>query len=243
MNKENTVANGVELKTSVTDIKQTQMAISMKKMNDTKNIRVVIPKQILVEENRTIAIEQEAKDFYYVYVKGEVLLATSDVSEAIHLAYDKNGVIVDSNLRYIFKRARNNSQTVLPKLTVSEADKNGTAIAKCISIMLAREDAAVGVSELMTAGETPAGILQEYLPNAVVLELRNCTMQELLYFIDQGTPVYAKIGSDRAVLLVGYNASYVHYYDPISEQTQSTSYEQIESMLYSGGSYAIAYVK
>ena len=95
--------------------------------------------------------------------KGEVLLVTSDVSEAIHSAYENNGVVVDSQLRYIFQRARSNSQAVLSKLTVSEADKNGTAIAKCISIMLAREDSAVGVGELMAAGQNPAKILADCL--------------------------------------------------------------------------------
>lgn len=243
MNRESAVVNGVTLKKSVTDIKQTQMILTMKELKNSGGIKVITPKHILLEEDRNISIEQEPKSYYYVYVKGDVLLATQNPSEAIRMANARNGVVVDSHMKYIFKRARNNSQTAFSGLEVNEADKKASSIIKCISAMLMHEEVGVSVSELMSADETPIDILQHTLETATVLELKNCAIDDLLYFIDQGSPVLAKTGKQQAVLLVGYNSAYVYYYDTETGKTKGVSYEQIEDMVFNGGNYFITYVK
>ena len=243
MNRETVVTNGVSLIKSVTEIKQTQMAISMKEMKELKAVKFIRPKHLLLETERTLQLVQEPKNYYYVYVKGEVLLATQDVSDAIRLANKKYGVVVDSNLKYIFKRARNNSQSSLSNLAVSEADKNADVIAQCISIMLMYEDAGRNVSELLKKGQTAANVLQTALNDASVLELRGAAIDEVLYYIDQATPVFARTGVKDAVLLVGYNSSTIYYYDVVQGKVKTADYKEIEDMFLNGGKYFLAYVK
>ena len=188
-------------------------------------------------------LEVNNENYYYVYVKGEVLLATVDPSEAIRLANENYGVVVDSDVRYIYKRARSTSQSALKNLTPNEGDANASSVAKCISIMLTREEVGLCVSNLIEAGQTPLYILQSTLEDEKVLELRDCSMDELLYFIDQGVPVYAQVGNQQAILLTGYSSNYVYYYNPTSGQTQTIDYAGMEQMFYEGGNYCIAYVK
>ena len=243
MNREMEPANGVELIKSVTESKQTQMAISMKEITDVKTVKIITPKHILVEENRQIAIPAKEENYYYVYAKGKVLLATQSASDAVKTANANYGVVVDSQLRYIFKRARNTMQTAYSGLQVHSTDRNASSITKCVSSMLMRENAGLSVSELIEAGKTPVEILKKGLSDAVVLELEGCTAEELLYFIDNGAPVMAKIESNRAVLLVGYSATYIYYYDPSSGNTKGISYENIEELFEDGGRYFITYIK
>lgn len=243
MNREMEPANGVELMKSVTESKQTQMAISMKELSEVKSVKIITPKYILVEEDRSLTLPTDDGNYYYVYAKGKVLVATQDVSDAIRIANDNYGVVVDSQLRYIFKRARNNIQTAFTGLEVQSTDKNASSMTKCVSIMLMRENAGLSVSELIEAGQTPVEILEKGLSDAVVLEMSGSTMEELLYFIDNGAPVLAKTGTNKAVLLVGYSASYVYYYDPATGNTKGVSYEKIEDLFEDGGRYFITYVK
>lgn len=243
MNRETEPMNGVKITKVVTDIKQTQVALTMKERSTTEDVENVETKHIVLEEDRTVSLEADTSDYYYVYVKGNVLLATKDVSEAVHVANENMGVVVDSNLKYIFKRARSTSQTALKNLTPNDADATSSSITKCISIMLNREDVAVRVNELIAAGQTPVNILKNTLKDASVIELKGTTTEELLYFIDQGVPVFAKTSSDKAVLLVGYSASYIYYYDPMSGQTKNVDYNEAEDMFYNGGNYFITYVK
>ena len=243
MNRDSDPINGIKVSKAVTDIKQTQVTLTMKSRKTTANVEVVAPMHIVLEEDRTIALNDNSKDYYYVYLKGQVLLATKDISEAVRVANENMGVVVDSDLRYIFKRARNNTQTALRNLTPNDADARATSIAKCISIILNREEVGVRVNELMAAGQSPVEILKSTLKTAKVIELKDVGVDELLYFIDQSNPVFAKTSVNNAILLTGYSANYIHYYDTSSGQTKSMEYHEAEAMLEKGGRYFITYIK
>lgn len=243
MNRQTEPSNGVKISKAVTDIKQTQVTLTMKERSTTEDVEIINPMHIVLEEDRTVFLDANTSDYYYVYVKGEVLLATKDVSEAVRVANNYMGVVVDSDLRYIFKRARNTNQTALSNLTPNDADANAGSIAQCISIMLNREEVSVRVNELLSAGQKPIDILRSTLKDVKVVELKNAAIDELLYFIDQGIPMYARISENRAVLLTGYSASYIYYYEPTSGQTKSIDYAEAEELFYNGGNYFITYVK
>ena len=243
MNREAGATNGVSISTTKSEIKQTQVSLTMKDTGKVETVEVILPKHVLVEEIRSVALDLETEGYYYVYVRGEVLLATKDPAEAIRAANENYGVVVDSEVNYIYKRARNNSQAALTNLSANETDMGSASLIKAISIMLKHEGAGISVSSLLEAGQTPIEIVKTALKDYQVLELKGSVIDELLYFVDQGTPVFAKTGSNQAILLVGYSANYVYCYDPNSGQTKSVSYDEITRILEQGGNYFIAYVK
>ena len=243
MNRETAPANNVSVGITKSEIKQTQVSLSMKDIGSAKDVEIILPKHIKVEEDRTVVFDLGTEDYYYVYVKGEVLLATKDAAEAIHVANANYGVVVDSDVNYIFKRARSTTQSALGNLTANEGDVNASSMTKCVSIMLKREGAGLGVTDLVEAGQTPIEIVTSTFKDYRVLELEGCMMDDLLYFIDQGTPVLAKTGADQAILLTGYSANYIYYFEPNSGQTKTIGYSEIEDLFYQGGNYFIAYVK
>lgn len=243
MNRETKPANGVKVATTKSEIKQTQVSLSMKDIGSAKAVNTTIPKHIKLEEDRTVVFELDTKDYYYVYVKGEVLLATKDAAAAIRLANANCGVVVDSDVNYVFKRARNTTQTALKNLSPNEADVSASTMIKSVSALLKKEGAGIGVTDLMEAGQTPIEIVKSAFKDYRVLELKGCKIDDLLYFIDQDTPVLAKIGADQAMLLTGYSANYVYYYEPSSGQTKTIGYTEIESLFNQGGNYFIAYAK
>lgn len=244
MNRETEVANGVYVKTTVTDVKQTQVAINMKAVSSTSNAKNITSKHVLVEEESRMALAIDSNEAsYYVYLKGDVLLATTNVSDAILCANQNYGVVVDKNLRYIYKRARSTSQTALKNIQVNEADTDASSLAKCVSAMLEYEGTGLSVNELINAGRTPYYILNSTLKDAMVLELTECGVDELLYYIDLGNPVLAKVGENDAILLTGYSSTRIYYYNPKNGKTLNVEYEEMEDMLYNGGNYFIVYLK
>lgn len=243
MNRETEPINGIKIGKAVTDIKQTQVSLKIKERTETNVPEIILPKHVVLEEDRTYALDVNTEDYFYVYVKGEVIKATKDVSEAVYIANENMGVVVDSDVKYIFKRARNTTQTALKNLTPNASDTGSSSVTKSISIILNREEVEVRVNELISAGKTPYEILSGTLKDEKVIELRGNTVEELLYFIDQSTPVFAKTSPNTAVLLVGYSANYIYYYDAASGQTKSVDYAGAEAMFEKGGRYFIAYVK
>lgn len=243
MNRESEPANGVKLKKSVTTLKQTQVAINMKEVKKTGTVQLITSKHILIVQPRIVEVEVETEGYYYAYVRGKVLLATKDVSKAIRCANENSGVVVDSELRYVFKRARSTTKAALTNLAENEADAEASSYVKALSAMLAHEGVTMGVNNMLVSGQTPIQILQTTLRGSMILELKECTVDESLYFIDQGTPVLVRIGLDQAVLLTGYNSKTIYYYDPASGTNKSADYEVMEALIEAGGNYFIAYVK
>lgn len=243
MNRETEPANSVKLRKSVTDIKQTQIAINMKEIKKDTAVQTIVPKHILLEENRTVSLDVKLENYYYAYARGKVLLATKDAGEAIKCANENYGVVVDSNLKYIFKRARSTSQSAFTNLTIHEADAAASSVMQAVSIIFMREGVGISANDIAATGQTPIQILQSTLKGSVVLELKNCTVDELLYFINQGTPVLVRTGVEKAILLTGYTSGTVTYYDPASKQSKTVSYEEMESIIESGGRNVIVYVK
>lgn len=243
MNREAEPANSVKLRKSVTDLKQTQVVINMKEIKTDKSVLKIFPKHILLEQARIVNLDVNTEGYYYVYARGKVLLATKDAGDAVRCANQQYGVVVDSDLNYIFKRARSSAQATITNLVVNEADAGASSLVKAISIVLARENVGISVSDLVATGQTPMQVMQSTLKESQVLELKECTIDEVLYYIDQGTPVIVRTGADKAILLTGYTANNVSYYDPASRQNRNISYEDMAGLLERGGNYMIAYVK
>ena len=243
MNRETEPANSVKLRKSVTNAKQTQVAINMKEIKKDTAVKMILPKSILLEENRNVSLDVQMDGYFYAYARGKLLLATKDAAEAILCANENYGVVVDADSKYIFKRARSTTQTAFTNLVVNEADARASSLVKAVSIILTREGVGISVSDLVAAGQTPIQIMHSTLKGSVVLELKNCRVDEMLYFVNQGTPVIARTGVDKAILITGYSSNYIAYYDPVSRQNKTCTYEEMGSMVAMGGNYFIAYVK
>ena len=243
MNRQSEPANAVKLRKSVTDLKQTQVAINMKEIKKDSAVLKIYPKYILLEEARIMNLEVETDELFYVYARGKVLLATTDAGAAVRCANENLGVVVDADLNYVFKRARSTTQAAITNLMVNEADANASSFIRAISIVLMREGVGIGVNDLNVAGQMPLQIMQNALKDYTVLELRDCSIDDVLYYMDQGTLVIARTGVEKAVLLTGYTSNLISYYDPMSKQYKSMSYEDMERVLEAGDNYFIAYVK
>lgn len=244
MNREAAIVNKVAVNKTVSEIKQTQVSITMKTLSNTNAVKVITPKHVILDEEKGMELDlSKDNDMYYVYLKGDVLLATSNISEAIICANSNYGVVVDQNLQYVYKRARSTSQSAIKNLKANSADKNANGLAKCVSAMLEYEGMGLSVGELIEAGQTPRYILNTTLREMRILELTECGVDEMIYYIDQGNPVLAKTGEHDAVLLIGYSSTRIYYYDPVTETTKNVSYEDMDKMLYNGGNYFIVYLK
>lgn len=243
MDREADADESVRIKTIVTDVKETQYVLTTSQKPEDNNIKMVIPKSVVVEEVKEIELDWKGEEeLFYVYGKGEVLLVTNSITDAIQCANEELGVVMDDKMSYLWKRARKNSQSAFSNIRVSQADENAAIIAQCVSAMLMRHGEEICVSDLMGAGSTPTGILQNTLRESVVLELTGCNVEEVLYYVSCGSPVFAMTGAKEAVLITGYSSSQIYYYDFASKGTKSISYEEADEWFASVGNVFLTYL-
>lgn len=109
--------------------------------------KLLTPKETILEEERTVAIKEEGSTkHYYVYVKGNVVLATDDVTEAVTAANDSMGVVIGDNLQYVWKRSRKSAQPALSDIAVGAEDAGAEALRSAINAMLEKEGINISVT-------------------------------------------------------------------------------------------------
>lgn len=244
MNREGDTSKTASVEKKQDEQKQTVVRLALKKTMSEEQPKLLTPNLILLEETREIVFEQsELLSEYYVYANGEVLLATDKVSDAIHVANEAMGVVINKEQQYIWKRARKTIQSAFKGMTVGDEDRNADSIAQCINAMLQWEGTNISVSALFAQGDTPEEVLGNTLRDVRVLNLTGCEIDDVLYYISNGAPVFVMADTKQAVLLIGYDALNVTIYDPVKNITSRKSKEEAEAMFAQAGSIYFTYLK
>ena len=84
MNREGDTEEKVTVGSTVTDRKETQYQLVMKNGADASKIKMLTSKSVLLENPRDVSVKnKESQEYFYVYKKGDVLLATDEIADAI----------------------------------------------------------------------------------------------------------------------------------------------------------------
>lgn len=242
MNREAKNDASVYVKSTVTEVKETQYQLAQQKSIDDKKIKRIVSKEIVSEKDNTIVLDSiESADTYYVYVKGDVVYCTKNVAQAIMVANEKLGVVVDEKQNYVWKRARKTAQNSFAHIAPSDADAGANSLVQSLSAMLKYYGKERSVSALMTEQNTPKSILIESIEDKKVLDLTGCNEEEILFYLSEGSPVFAMTDRNSAVLLVGYSASNIYYYNPELGTTNSMSHESASELFENAGNVFFSY--
>ena len=180
---------------------------------------------------------------YYVYVGNRVVLATTRVTAAVRAADKEMGIVVDNEQHNIWKRTKNAYVNPFSNLAVGSSDKDADASARALSAMLVREGENVEVHSLLEAGQSPVAILSGALKEATVLDLTGCNLEQVLYFVSCGNPVYVRTDSVDARLIVGYDASNIYLFDPSDNKTEKQGRKDAAEAFDASGNIYISYIK
>lgn len=243
MNREGEEGKLINIISTTSGEKQTQVQIRLESAVTGQTPKLLTPKETLLLEERVVSLPDENNTpYYYVYVKGDVIVSTNDVTEAVNAANARMGVVIGENQQYIWKRSRKTTQTAFSDIAVGTEDADAGSIAQCINAMLQREGINISVEALIEGGETPKSILNNTLKERKVLDLTGCQIEEILYYVSCGSPVFAMTGSNDAVLVVGYDSSNVVIYDPAMGMTYRKSLDDADKMFEAAGNVFFTYL-
>ena len=243
MNRESEAGGAAEIATAVSEEKQTEVLLKFQEVLNEKTPKLLTPKETILLEERVASLPQKGDaGNYYVYVKGEIVASTENVAEAVKLANETMGVVIDSDQRYIWKRARKTAQPRLSDIAASTEDASAGSIAQCMNVMLQKEGLNMNVQALLESGETPKSVLRNTLKERTVLDLTGCSTDEILYYVSLGTPVFAMTGNDSAVLVVGYDSTGVLLYEPGTDATVRKTLAEADALFANAGNVFFAYL-
>ena len=219
----------------------------MATLSDDKTIRSVSDHQATlatINQTKSISVSTtQQEETYFVYVGNRVTMTTQDLNKAITAADADMGIVIDNRQRYIWKRGKSAYVNAFRDVEVGDSDRSANTSAGCISAMLERKNVSAEVHALLERGETPIAIIQSALKEDLVLDLTGCTLSEVLYYVSQGAPVYARTGDNEALLIIGYDASNIIVYHSDTDRYTKMTNDSATKLFESAGNVFISYVE
>ncbi len=243
MNREADTNNRIAVESTVTRRKETQYQLVMKNTADNEKIKMLASRTVLLEKPRDLQVERkETQQTFYVYQKGNVLLATDNIADAVVCADESRGVVIDSSQRYVWKNTHKVSQNAFAGIKVHEEDRNASGVVQAVSALLNYQGKSASVKNLIEAGATPKSAMENTLTDSVVLDVSGCSVNDIIYYVGEGSPVFAMTSADTAVLVTGYTTGRIYYYDPVASATYSKSYSDADKWFKKAGNIFFTYL-
>ena len=212
-NNEEKEKSNIYVETYVTDLKETQVRIVFDDGISDKEPKVLKPKQILLDRQENLSFDDVAhEDKYYVYGYGELRGIYDKAGEAIRLADEYNGVVVDTEQNYIWAKGINRKQHEV----------------------VGKEELIQSAMDRLRQQEAPADIMKD-LNNGRLLDLTGCTAEQMISLLDQNIPVIGMLDTQNAVILVGYVDYSLIYIQAETGERRITSTRQMDEMTSASG--------
>lgn len=213
---ENTL-NTVE--TVVIEVYERVAQIALKKEISDSTMKLLTPKEVLFEGRRNVDIQKEETKTgrYYVYGKNGVEGIFMDEGNAVNLANTASGVVVNDAGAYIWMKGNRSLKNQIMAIKGEYITEEKTSLAVCLDIMLEYEGISRNSQYLLNRGETVFQILEDNLGDTTILDLSGCSLDSMLYYLNQDIPVLVMLEDGSAVLLIGFNEMNTVIMNPESE--------------------------
>lgn len=205
--------------------------------------KVLSPKLVLKEQPMILNFDDAGmQEKYYVYAKGQIQGAYDKESQAIHHAKELKGVAVSYKQNYLFEQGNLATIYEVDYMEAFQKKEGQTSTQACLEKMFQAEEIEVDVTAEMEAGLSPKEILTKYM-SGEGLDLTGCEVSDILYLINQETPVAAVIGNNHTILIFGYTSEKIVYLDPSDGARKSVSWSDMDKLLKNAGNVLFGYTK
>lgn len=218
--------------------------IVLKNAMETKKPKNTKPLQVLFEGSREIAVEIENPvSRYYVYGRYGIDGTFTHEAEAINLAYNISGTVVNQNGDYIWKRTTRSTRNQIMAITGKQHSDANSDLAVCLETILEFCGSIKNVQPMLDRGKTVRQILEENINDATVLDLRGVSLDAILYYVNQDIPVLVLLENDSAMLVIGFNELNVVVMDPKTGSVYKVGMNDATNMFRQNGNVFITYMR
>ncbi len=226
------------------DVYERYVEIQMRSTIDSKTIKVLNPKEVVFEGGRELALEVNGDTArYYVYDLYGVSGIYNTPSFAIHQAYETSGVVVNNTGNYIWVRGNRVNRNQIMAITAVNATQEKGSLAVCLDTMLKLEGIIRNSEYLLGQGQTAMEILSNNLENALALDLNGCSLDAVLYYVNQDIPVLALLENGEAVLVTGFNETQVVILEPSSGTLYKKGMSDASEWFAENGNRFVTYIR
>ena len=180
---------------------------------------------------------------YYVYGRYGIDGTFTHEAEAINLAYNISGTVVNQNGDYIWKRTTRSTRNQIMAITEDEVTETEGSLAICLDTILKYEGISRNTQRRLNQGDTVMDILESDLQDYTILDLTGCSLDAVLYYVNKDIPVLATLEDGNAVLITGFNELNIVVMDPVAGTLEKRGMNDSAEWLEENGNQFISYIR
>jgi len=205
----------------VTELKETQTRLVCEDGISNLEPEVLEPKQVLRNNSRQVTFDnKDAQEKCYVYGYGRLQGIYDSAGKAIQAADVYSGVVVSERQTYIWQRGNRDLEYSI----------------------VGKDEEIAAIRARLNKGEDATDIMQD-LSDGKAIDLTGCDAEQLLYVVNQDTPIIAMLDAKDSVVIIGYGDGFVTYKDSAGGREDIVSYGGMNTMTEQSGHTYIGYVK
>ena len=226
------------------DIYERYVQIQTKTTIDTKTIKVLNPKEVVFEGGRELTLDAVSEvSRYYVYNAYGVQGIYSAPGKAVKEAYDSSGVVTNDRGITVWLKGNRVSRNQIMAIKEESVTDQKNSLTVCLDNILRHAGITRNTEYDLAQGKTAIQILEENMTGVQVLDLSGCSLDAVLYYVNQDIPVLAILDDGEAVLVTGFNEFNVVIMEPSTGKLYKKGMNDATAWFAENGNHFISYMK
>lgn len=226
------------------DIYERYVQIQTKTTIDTKTIKVLNPKEVVFEGGRELTLDAVSEvSRYYVYNAYGVQGIYSAPGKAVKEAYDSSGVVANDRGITVWLKGNRVSRNQIMAIKEESVTDQKNSLTVCLDNILRHAGITRNTEYDLAQGKTAIQILEENMTGVQVLDLSGCSLDAVLYYVNQDIPVLAILENGEAVLVTGFNEFNVVIMEPSTGKLYKKGMNDATTWFAENGNHFISYMK
>ena len=226
------------------DIYERYVQIQTKTTIDTKTIKVLNPKEVVFEGGRELTLDAVSEvSRYYVYNAYGVQGIYSAPGKAVKEAYDSSGVVTNDRGITVWLKGNRVSRNQIMAIKEESVTDQKNSLTVCLDNILRHAGITRNTEYDLAQGKTAIQILEENMTGVQVLDLSGCSLDAVLYYVNQDIPVLAILEDGEAVLVTGFNEFNVVIMEPSTGKLYKKGMNDATAWFAENGNHFISYMK
>ncbi len=226
------------------DIYERYVQIQTKTTIDTKTIKVLNSKEVVFEGGRELTLDAVSEvSRYYVYNAYGVQGIYSAPGKAVKEAYDSAGVVANDRGITVWLKGNRVSRNQIMAIKEESVTDQKNSLTVCLDNILRHAGITRNTEYDLAQGKTAIQILEENMTGVQVLDLSGCSLDAVLYYVNQDIPVLAILEDGEAVLVTGFNEFNVVIMEPSTGKLYKKGMNDATTWFAENGNHFISYMK
>lgn len=214
-------------------------------MNKLPEIKYTV--NTVIDQDPTVRIpeEENGKLLYYPYTVKGMNGSYEQAAKAIETAREGIGVVVDSDGQLVWERgikSLSTSSSVPGFDSLEITSHSDSAVEVSLQLMLKSQGINISLEKLKTDNRSAYELLQSYSKYKPI-RLTGATLDDVLYYVAKGKPVFAMTGVNKAVVIFGYDAYNISVVDPASGMKVKIGLQTAARQFEEAGNIFISYME